>query len=73
VEFTALVQISVGYLLMLQFGGLPQWWPLSQALQWQLQPEPALASDARIIDQLLGCSDHRRGWEQSSLRTHINI
>jgi predicted enzyme related to lactoylglutathione lyase len=59
---------------MLQLGGLPQWWPLSQALQWQLQPEPALASDTRIADQLLSCSDHLRGWEQSSLaRTHINI
>jgi hypothetical protein len=43
---------------MLQFGGLPQWCPPSHALQWQLQPEPALTSDARIADQLLCRSDH---------------
>src|ERR1700738_2144037 len=43
-------------------------------MQVQLHPEPALASDARIADQLLCRSDHLRGWEQSSLtRTHINI
>jgi hypothetical protein len=35
---------------MLQLGGLPQWCPPSQALQWQEQPDPALASDARIAD-----------------------
>src|SRR4029079_2468722 len=63
-----------GYLLMLQFGGLPQWWPPSHALQCKLHPEPALASDARIVDQLLCCSDHLREWEQSSsARTNINI
>jgi hypothetical protein len=37
---------------MLQFGGLPQWWPPSHALQWQLQPEPAFACDTGIVDQL---------------------
>jgi hypothetical protein len=46
---------------MLQFGGLPQWWPPSHALQWHEQPEPALVTDAGIVDQLLCGSDHPAG------------
>jgi hypothetical protein len=40
---------------ILQLGGLPQWWPPSQALQWQLQPDPAFVfeiSVTRIADHL---------------------